>query len=294
MLVDVRSPKEYEHAHIPGAYNIPLFTNEERHLVGLLYKQKGQDAAFELGLSFVGPKMASFVQQARQFDAVEVYCARGGMRSQSMHWLFKQAGIPTTIRPFGYKGYRKEVLQILKNPYQLKIITGFTGSGKTESLRSKPQYIDLEELANHRGSAFGFLGPQPSNEHLENLIASKLLTFNTNEVIWVEDESRVIGSCKVPDDFFHQMMKAPRIEIKCSFDERVKRLILTYGRYETSFIKKAILQIEKRLGYTRTKEALNLLNNNDLKSLVTLLLHYYDNAYDKSQKRYNKNNEYAL
>ncbi len=292
--IDVRSPGEFEHAHIPGAINIPLFSNEERHQVGLTYKRISKQAAFDLGLRFVGPKLEHFVKAVKPFDNVEVYCSRGGMRSQSMGWLFNQAGILTTIKKGGYKAFRNEVLKILKKPYLLKVLSGFTGSGKTEILRSKEQFIDLELLANHRGSAFGALGPQPSNEHLENLIAFNLLSLNDKEPIWVEDESRVIGSCKLPDDFFEQMAQAPREEIKCCFEERVERLVITYGSYEISMLESAILRIQKRLGKDRMKEALFLLKQNNLRGCAALLLSYYDKAYEKSQKRYNRFNEHTF
>ncbi|MCH9611483.1 MAG: tRNA 2-selenouridine synthase [Chlamydiales bacterium] len=294
MLVDVRSPAEFAHAHIPGAHNIPLLDNEQRHLVGLCYKQKGQDQAVILGLKLAGPKLAQLVEEAKQFDQIEVYCWRGGMRSNFMAKLFSMAGIETSVREGGYKSFRKEVLQILKRDYNLRILTGLTGSGKTEVLQEKPQFIDLENLANHRGSAFGYIGPQPSNEQLENLLATKLLTLNAKEEIWVEDESRVIGSCKLPDDFFHQMMRAPRTEIDCPLDERVKRLVTTYGPCGVSHLKEGILQLTRRLGHERTQKALSLLVDNDLDSCFRLLLEYYDKAYEKSQKRYNKSDEYAL
>ena len=294
MLIDVRSPAEYAHAHIPDALNLPLFSNEERHQVGLCYKLEGKDVAFQLGLQLVGPKLASFVSVAKDFESIEIYCWRGGMRSQSMGWLFQQAGIPTQIRKGGYKAYRREVLEILKRPYKLKILSGLTGAGKTEVLRKKTQYIDLEDLANHRGSAFGARGPQPSNEQLENLLTSKLLKLNAEKTTWVEDESRVVGSCKVPDDFFHQMMEAEREEVKCSFDERVERLVTTYGSCEPSMLEEAINQLERRLGTERTKKALSLLKESDLEPLVTLLLEYYDKAYEKSQKRYNRYHEHTL
>ncbi|MCP5469037.1 MAG: tRNA 2-selenouridine(34) synthase MnmH [Chlamydiales bacterium] len=292
MLVDVRSPAEYAHAHIPGAVNIAILNNEERHLVGLCYKQKGKDQAVELALELVGPKFASYVKKARSFESVEVYCWRGGMRSTSMAWLFNLAGIPTTVREGGYKLYRQEVLTILSRPYKLRILTGFTGCGKTEVLRTKEQYIDLEALANHRGSAFGALGlgPQPSNEQLENCIAAQLLQLDPNKEIWVEDESRVIGSCKIPDAFFETMRCSERETLNCSFEARMDRLISTYGNYPTPDLEKSILQLTKRLGGKRTQEAIKLLYENKLRECFTLLLEYYDKAYEKSQNRYNRYN----
>ena len=175
-IVDVRSPKEYQLAHIPGAINIPLFNDAERAMVGTTYKHEGREKAITQGLELVGPKMAEFVAEGKrilqehQAVYITMHCWRGGMRSKSMATLFNFAGIPTLTITGGYKVYRNAVQQSFANPLHLIVLGGKTGSAKTAILQALQQQgeqiIDLEKLANHKGSAFGQLGedPQPSSE----------------------------------------------------------------------------------------------------------------------------------
>ena len=287
MLIDVRSPSEFAHAHIPGAHNLPLFSDEERDRVGLSYKTEGKQRAFILGLTCIAPRLASFVERVCHNPSVELYCWRGGLRSQSLGWLFQQAGISTTVRAGGYKRYRREVLLQLQQRYSLRLISGLTGSGKTELLQSKEQFIDLEQLANHRGSVFGALGPQPSNEQFENLIAHALSNMIPEKTIWVEDESRMIGRCKIPDALFNQMIHAPREELFCSRAERIQRLLNDYGNVPLAQLDAGIRELEKRLGSLRMQQVLTLLHQDQRAASIDLLLTYYDQAYEKSQKKYN-------
>ena len=156
----------YASGHIPGAHNIPLFTNEERAIIGTLYVQVGKDPAVERGLELVGPKLADFVRQARELSAGKplfLYCWRGGMRSGSMAWLFRTAGFKTFLLKGGYKAYRRSFIDLLdKYPWKIVVLGGPTGCGKTEILHrlqeKGQQVIDLEGLAHHKGSAFGALG----------------------------------------------------------------------------------------------------------------------------------------
>ena len=212
-LFDVRSPCEYAHAHIPGAINLPLFSDEERKIIGTLYKQEGSEQAIERGLEFVGPKLADFVKKAKKLPSpITVYCARGGMRSEAMQRLFSFAGIPSRRLEGGYKTYRQQVLATFQKPWKLLVISGLTGCGKTEFIRNsgKPA-IDLEELARHRGSAFGWLGAQPSTEHFENLLAEKLNQCDPDLPILVENESRLSAPVKYRTPFF---FRCGRLRVK--------------------------------------------------------------------------------
>ncbi|MFT7588718.1 MAG: tRNA 2-selenouridine synthase, partial [Limisphaerales bacterium] len=172
-LVDVRSPSEFEAGHIPGAVNIALFTDEERARVGTLYKKQSREAAIDAGFEIAGPKMKYFADCARKAaddEGLRVYCWRGGMRSGHMSWLFETAGVQTSILEGGYKAYRNTAIEDFTSLPALVVLQGSTGSGKTDILLKMAalgeQVIDLEGLANHRGSAFGALGmdPQPSTE----------------------------------------------------------------------------------------------------------------------------------
>ncbi len=289
VALDVRSPGEYCHAHIPGALSLPLFTNAERAEVGTAYKQQGQKEAIALGLKLVGPKLAELMAQAHALtngQPAKVYCWRGGMRSNSMAWLLNLGGIPTTLLQGGYKTFRRWALDLIPLPYRFIVIGGMTGSGKTtilHALRSlDEQILDLEALANHRGSAYGRVGmseQQPSNEQFENDIAIKLSTLDPQRPIWIEDESRMIGTCHVPPPIFSQMSAAPFIAINIPFEERLKRLLTDYGHTPLEHLAAATNRISRQLGGQRTKEVLANLSEGNLLDAMITVLQYYDSAY---------------
>ena len=200
-VLDVRSPGEYNHAHIPGANSLPLFSDEERKQVGTTYKQQSREAAIKIGLDFFGVKMKKMVEEAEGIvgswqlavsiqqasasqlptaNCVLLHCWRGGMRSAAVAWLLDMYGFNVYLLVGGYKAYRKWVLAQFERSYDFKIIGGYTGSGKTlllhELEKQGQRIIDLEALACHKGSAFGALGehPQPKQEMFENLLAKEL------------------------------------------------------------------------------------------------------------------------
>ena len=283
----MRAPIEYRHAHIPNALNIPLFDDEERALVGTCYKQEGKDKAIDLGLKLVGPKLFSFVNQARNLNSpLTVYCARGGMRSSSMQWLLSFSGLKVNQRKGGYKAFRTEVLEILNRPYQFHVIGGYTGSGKTEYLRQlNEQTLDLELIANHKGSAFGAIGEQPSNEMFENKIACVLNAFDLSKPVFIEDESRMIGQNKIPDPIFEKMLKSPITLIETSDDKRVDRLCAEYGALPKEQLIQNIERLKKRLGSEKTAFTINLINKGEIRDAIVGMLYYYDNAYRHSLEK---------
>lgn len=290
-LIDVRSPIEYGHAHIPQAESLPLFSDEERSAVGTCYKQSGAKPALLLGLSFAGPKLSSFAEAAMKLGPkVRLYCFRGGMRSSSMAWLFEQAGVEATTLKGGYKAFRGFALNSFKKPFRFQLLGGLTGSGKTALLKNLKiqgeQILDLEELAGHRGSAFGLLGypPQCSTEQFENRIALALHEMDVARTIWVEDESRKIGICKIPDYLYEQMKMAPLYVMEVPFEERIERLIEYYGKYSTEDLTTSVLKLSKRLGGVRTKEVLHAIQQGSLATACALLLEYYDATYRFSLK----------
>lgn len=292
-LFDVRSPCEYNQGFIPGALNLPLFSDEERKEVGTVYKQESKAEALKLGLKFVGPKLADFVRDAENLSPnkkVKLYCFRGGMRSHSMAWLLGLANLKSETLEGGYKAFRRYVAYILSQKYPFLILSGMTGSGKTAILKELAQLgeqvIDLEEYANHRGSAFGMLGmpPQPTVEHFENLIAFRLATLDPKRPIWMEDESRLIGLCKIPDPLYSQLCKAPQIRIEKPWEERISCLVDSYGSFSQDALIFALKKIEKRLGKQRTEEAAAFIRQSSLKKAVELVLNYYDKAYEFASK----------
>eukprot|EP01028_Stygiella_incarcerata_P011316 TRINITY_DN63324_c0_g1_i1.p1 TRINITY_DN63324_c0_g1~~TRINITY_DN63324_c0_g1_i1.p1 ORF type:complete len:351 (+),score=18.14 TRINITY_DN63324_c0_g1_i1:10-1062(+) len=302
-LIDVRSPGEYELAHIPGAFSIPIFDNDERREVGIKYKIGGKENAVLLGLDFVGPKMSDFVRQAKKIARnrqVMVHCWRGGMRSASMAWLFETAGLEVFVLKDGYKAYRRFIREQFSRPAKMVVLGGYTGSGKTDILqhlqKQGEQFLDIEGLANHRGSVFGPLGqePQPSNEQFENNLADAWRKFDFTKMIWVEDESRQLGQCGIPDPLFQQLRAAPLIKVDIDKEQRIKRLVKEYGSFETEELKDRVERIKKRLGGKATNDALEALECGELETVADITLTYYDKAYDYGASKRDPQNVFTL
>lgn len=287
-VIDVRSEAEFEQGHFPGAINLPLFSNQERHLVGKIYKQKGRQEAILTGLEFVGSRMHKLAQTALQIQQnhqLRLYCWRGGMRSQSMAWLFEQVGIKASPLFGGYKTFRHWVLNQFSKKYRLKVVGGETGSRKTEVLHALQdlgeQVVDLEGFASHKGSAFGALEglPQPTTEQFENNLARQLCQLDSEKCIWVEDESSLIGTVHLPNELFKQIQQAPLYCLKVPKNQRVIHLVQGYGHFSKDQLASAIQRIEKRIGKVVMQQALTALQEGDLAQVASLALTYYDKAY---------------
>lgn len=296
-VFDVRSPKEYLHAHIPGAFSLPLFDDRERAVIGTTYKQKSREQAIKEGLDFFGPKMRKLLTSAEaQMSRTGkrktlVHCWRGGMRSAAIAWLLDLYGYEVYTLEGGYKAFRNWVLERFSKSYSLKILSGHTGCGKTDILtefeRRGEFVLDLEGLANHRGSAFGGLGldAQPSNEQFENRMAMTLHSFtelDENKPIWVESESSCIGSAAVNRHFFEQMKTAECIHLNMPAEVRLKNVLRQYGNFDKELLKASTLKIKKRLGGLETTRTLEFLEAGDFSKAFEILLAYYDKLYAKS------------
>lgn len=293
LILDVRSPSEYLHAHINGAYSLPLFSDEERKVVGTAYKQESKEKAIKLGLDYFGPKMRTIVEEVEHLTLgnskkILVHCWRGGMRSGGVAWLLDLYGFDVYQLTGGYKAYRNWVLQQFEKPYTFKILSGNTGSGKTYLLHkleeSGLQMIDLEGLANHKGSALGGIGqpPQPSQEMFENILAGHLSSKDPESFILVEDESQRIGNVNIPISIWQKMKYSDLIYLQIPFGERLKYLVQEYGKLPVEELKNAILRIQKRLGGLETKNALQHLEESNLSGCFEILLRYYDKWYEKA------------
>ena len=320
VVIDVRSPGEYNHAHIPGACSLPLFTDEERKIVGTAYKQESRQQAIKLGLDFFGPKMKKMVEdtesivrsrepgvnsqseqprlQNNDSGLVLVYCWRGGMRSGAVSWLLDMYGFKVYTLVGGYKKFRNYVLDTFRKPAAFKILGGFTGSGKTEVLkelakRGEP-VIDLEEIARHKGSAFGSIGmpKQPTQEMFENLFATELRSKSivNSELsmqsavlssLWLEDESQRIGHVNLPADTWKMMRQSPVYFLDIPFEERLEHLVQEYGRLDKQEMLDAIGRIKEKLGGLNAKAAAQLLEEGNTIESFRILLKYYDKFYQK-------------
>jgi len=286
-FVDVRTPAEFCHGHIPGGFNIPLFSNEERIQVGTTYKQVGRQAAILLGFDLTGLKWSGFVRQAMEIapqKKVAVHCWRGGMRSEAMAWALDLYGFEVFLVDKGYKQYRKWVLHQLE-AWDLWLVGGMTGSGKTRILQSLramgEQVIDLEELAQHQGSTYGTLNRlvQPSQEQFENNLADKLQYMDRQRKIWVEDESVTIGKRLIPKPFWNQMQAALLFNLQVPLDQRARALVQEYGSLEKEFLVECTDRIRKRLGPEQTKYAIAAIREDKMEEFVRLVLVYYDKTY---------------
>lgn len=287
-VVDVRSPGEYAYGHIPGAHNIPLFNDDQRAIVGTIYKQEGNLKAVKKGIELVAPEMSAKLQEAIDMSAkgrLLVHCWRGGMRSEAMAWLFSLGGITPYLLEGGYKAYRNYILEDLERPRKFIILGGLTGSGKTHILKvlsaKTIQVTDLEGLACHKGSAFGALGqpPQPSSEHFANKLFADLYLKDTDTITWLEDESRNIGTVFLPDGFYKTMQQAPVIALLMSIETRLPRLISEYTTFPKEEIASSIIRISKRLGGDRARTALEAIEKGDYGTAIRITLEYYDKAY---------------
>lgn len=320
-VLDVRSPGEYNHAHIPGACSLPLFSDEERKVVGTTYKQQSREAAIKIGLDYFGPKMRKMVEEVQSLVVsreslvgiaglktndsrlVLVYCWRGGMRSGAVSWLLDMYGFKVYTLTGGYKKYRNYVLDTFRLPFQFNILSGYTGSGKTELLKTLKEkgetVIDLEDIAKHKGSAFGNIGmpEQPTQEMFENILAQSLHEVRNQRAeagttppdptlhtsgIWLEDESQRIGHVNIPNDLWASMRRSPVYFLDISFEERLKHIVQEYGGLDQEKMISAIERISQKLGNLNAKTAILLLKEGKITESFEILLKYYDKFYFRS------------
>jgi len=295
-ILDVRSPGEYDYAHIQGAHSLPLFSDEERAIVGTAYKQVSRESAVNKGLSFFGPKMKELADNAKKIsdgNTFLVHCWRGGMRSASVAWLLELYGFKVYLLRGGYKSFRRMVLESFSEERKILILGGRTGSAKTLILKklanSGEQVVDLEQLAHHKGSSFGALGekPQPTQEMFENELFFHLYKTDKNKTVWLEDESNMIGSRFIPRPFFEKMRISRTLFLDIPFEVRLQYLTKEYGKFAPEDLKDAIKRITKKLGGGDTKIALEAIDNGDTKRAFEICLKYYDKTYDYGKNKRN-------
>lgn len=326
-LLDVRAPVEYEKGAFPESVNLPLMTDEERHLVGLRYKEQGQQSAIELGAQLVTAELRKARVKVwtgffEQHPDAALYCFRGGLRSRIAQQWLKEAGVDMPFVGGGYKALRSyliESLDSLCTSMGLMLIGGRTGNGKTLLIKKLGHTVDLEALANHRGSSFGsMVDAQPSNIDFENAVTIELLKHDEAGAtrVYLEDEARLIGRVCLPDRLRDAMQHAPILILECDMEQRIQHCFYDYvpdllQRYTQSLGSDAgydaycehhrgsLERIQKRFGGANYKKALELLecaliqhkSNDDTsyyRDFIELLLRkYYDPMYDYqlNQKR---------
>jgi tRNA 2-selenouridine synthase len=293
VLLDARSEGEHAQGHIPSAISFPLLNNEERHEVGITYKQMGNHEAVKKGFALVGHKFEGYIRSAEKLAPqreVFLYCWRGGMRSNIMAWLLDLAGFRVFLLRGGYKSYRHLCIGSFQPDNRLIVLGGKTGSGKTEILHALAgkgaQVLDLEALASHKGSAFGAMGqpPAPTQEHFENKICWVLSQMGSG-IIWIEGESRFIGRLRIPDTLFERMLQSEIVELDRSFEERIERIIHEYGNFPAEQLLERTRSIQKRMGGENVKESVDALMAGDMRGWAQPLLRYYDRTYAHSAEK---------
>jgi tRNA 2-selenouridine synthase len=291
-IFDVRSPGEFLHGAIPTSLSLPLFSDEERHEVGICYKQKGKKEAIALGLGYVGPKLGTFAPLFLKEETVRILCFRGGMRSASMAWLAALQGCRVIRLEKGYKSYRQWVLQQLETSFPAIVFSGPTGSGKTELLRLLQEkgepVLDLEGLACHRGSVFGGFEAydQPTQENFENRVAHALYPLLKKPYIYVEAESRAIGKVTLSTGLYNAIHSSRCLFVECPFEERLQRVVDDYGTKPQEVLLSNVFKLEKRLGGKRTAEIAAFLTSGNIVDAAALLLEYYDTTYEHCLKKH--------
>jgi len=287
-IADVRTPAEFRQGHIPGAFNLPLFSDEERVQVGTTYKQVGREAAILLGFDLTGNKWSGFIRQTLEIapnKKIAVHCWRGGMRSGAMAWALNLYGFDVYLIEGGYKKYRRWVLDLFEKSYQLCILGGMTGSGKTLLLQQLRlmghQIIDLEDLAQHHGSTYGSLNRlvQPTQEQFENNLGQQLNMLDSQKLTWVENERMSIGKRFIPKPFFEQMLKAVMLDVQIDHQQRLESLLKEYGTLDKEFLIESTQRIGKHLGPEQTKHAIAAIREDRMQEFIRLLLVYYDKTY---------------
>ena len=289
--IDVRCPREFLKGHFTDAINIPIFSNAEYEELGTIYRTKGQKEAIELGEKYAKESTVNILNQISNLDSQNliIYCARGGMRSKGMEVILNNSNFLVYRINKGYKSIRRYNLDSFSQKRDVIIIAGSTGTGKTNILKSMEidghNIVDLEGLANHRGSAFGDLGleKQPTQQQFENNLSEKWISTNKDSPVFIESESRKIGRVVIPKNLWEQMETGYYLKIDMNIDRRVENLLNEYGHYKRDELKDRVKRISKRLGGAEAKDAINLLHNNNLSEFCELLLEkYYDKMYNQA------------
>ena len=296
-LLDVRTPAEYAEGHIPGALNLPLFSNDERVVVGTLYKQTSPRAAFLKGLEYSGARMPWYVTQAQLLapaGKAVVHCWRGGQRSGSLSWLLSFSGMEIMTLQGGYKAYRNHIHeQFFKHQLRAIVLGGATGSGKTQILqelaKKGEQIIDLESIAHHKGSAFGALGEdnQPTVEQFENDLYQVFSTIDSQRRVWIENESKSIGRVYQPEGFWQQFKIAALIDLQMPIERRIAFLVEMYATFPKADLMGAFLKIYKKLGGVQYQQACDAIEHDDYATAAKIALRYYDKSYRHSNEKCN-------
>ncbi len=292
LLIDARSPEEFIHSKIPGAINLYALNDNEHKEVGTIYKQKNKSEAKLLGAKYICLNAAKHIdtlsKRVKIGSKIAIYCARGGLRSSSLATIFSNIGYRVYKLDKGYKGFRSRVVSYLENfPHKnFVVLGGNTGCGKTELIKELENSIDLEGLANHLGSTFGQVkGEQPSQKEFQNRLFFKLLNLDLNKPVFIEGESKKIGSVILPDLLYRRMGEGKRVEITAPLQDRVKRILKDYESVDDDYFYYCMERITPYIKKEIKERVIDAYESKDLAKVAELLLvGYYDNVYKKPVK----------
>jgi len=295
VYIDVRSPGEYEHDHIPGSVNLPIFDNDERSEIGTLYRASGRDTAIIRGLGIAGGKLEKIINEISMYSGMDIVllCFRGGMRSASLCSLLNSLGIRVCRLYQGYKGYRRYIANAISSVRvkpPLFVLHGLTGAGKTDIIRKLPNSIDLEGMAGHRSSIFGGIGLKAhSQKKFESLLMQKIILIENERCAVIEGESRKIGDLHIPQTLYKQMLESPGIMIETPIELRADIIVREYTK---DINRVEVLEIVKslgpKLGGKKVEKLIDLFESDALRQFVLLLLElYYDPLYRHTVEKMN-------
>ena len=309
ILIDVRTPKEYQESTIPGAINIPVLLDDERVMVGTAYKKESQEKAKQLGIEAISKRLGDITKQisklSKEYKNIIFFCARGGMRSGSMTSFFKSMGYKTARLSGGYKSYRAFTREDFENIVQsVTLITlhGKTGTGKTKILnglyKKGIETIDLEGLAKNRGSHFGHIGiPQDRSQKTFESLLYDAVKHRKNDVIIIEGESRKIGPIHIPNPFWDTMKKGIKILVEAPIEMRLDIIMDDYTGIDE--LKKNLLEVAEKLKRYMDENShskfIDLVEKNKIREAARLMMvEYYDPMYNKSLDKHNYHKEVMI
>ena len=288
VIIDTRSPREYEKDRIPGSVNIPILDNEERKVVGIMYKEN-PDKATKKGYEYYNKKLPNMLEQFKKLDKkkkIIIYCWRGGMRSQTIVKLVSELGLDALLLEGGYRAYRQYVREQLENytpSFTFIVLYGLAGSGKTELIKKLKPSIDLEGLAQHRSSNFGAIGLNPREQKLfESLLFVRLKELENEKFVFVEGESHKVGRVFIPNAIFSAMKKGIGVRVNCSIENRAKQIVKDYFTHgEEDKIREIIVYLKPHLTSKVVERLLKLMDEKNYEEVSKILLQdYYDSKYE--------------